>query len=83
LYSGILIGKRVEVLSALDKSLVNKNGLVLDETKNLLVVQSLNGDILKLPKSVVTLNIYGIHGNSSLTVEGSKLAGTSDERIKG
>jgi RNase P/RNase MRP subunit p29 len=82
LYNGLLIGKRIEVLSALDKSLIKKNGLIVDETKNLLVIQSLEGVLLKLPKSIVTLNVYGPRDSIPLMIEGSKLAGTPDDRIK-
>jgi RNase P/RNase MRP subunit p29 len=82
LYNGLLIGKRIEVLSALDKSLVKKNGLVVDETKNLLIVQSLEGVLLKLPKSIVTLNVYGSQDSVPVMIEGSKLTGTPADRIK-
>jgi RNase P/RNase MRP subunit p29 len=83
LYNGLLIGKRIEVLSALDKNLVKKKGLVVDETRNMLIVQSLEGVLLKLPKSIVTLNVYGSRDNVPVVIEGSKLTGTLDERIKG
>lgn len=83
LYNGLLIGKRIEVLSALDKSLIKKNGLVVDETKNLLVIQSLDGMLVKLPKPIVTLNVYGARDNIPVMIEGSKLTGTPDDRIKG
>ena len=77
-----MIGKRIEVMSALDKSLIKKNGLIVDETKNLLVIQSLDGVLLKLPKSIVTLNVYGPRDSIPMMIEGSKLTGTPDDRIK-
>jgi RNase P/RNase MRP subunit p29 len=83
MYNGLLIGKRIEVLSALDKTLVKKGGLVVDETKNLLIIQSLSGSLLKLPKSVMTLSVYDAREDSPLTFDGSKLIGTPDDRIKG
>jgi len=83
MYSELLIGKEIKVLSALDKNLVSKNGLVVNETKNMLIVQSLDGNLVRLPKSVVTLNIYNAIDKKSLVIEGSKLIGTPDERIKG
>ncbi|HVB11594.1 MAG TPA: ribonuclease P protein subunit [Nitrososphaerales archaeon] len=83
MYNELLIGKEIKVLSALDKSLISKNGLVVNETKNMLIVQSLNGNLFRLPKSVVTLNIYSAIDKKSLMIEGSKLIGTPDERIKG
>jgi RNase P/RNase MRP subunit p29 len=83
LYNGLLIGKRIEVISALDKNLVKRNGIVVDETKNILVLRELNGHLLKLPKSIMTLNIWNDKGDSHFMIDGSKLMGTPDERIKG
>ncbi|MHB1867332.1 MAG: ribonuclease P protein subunit [Nitrososphaerales archaeon] len=83
MYNELLIGKEIKVVSALDKSLISKCGLVVNETKNMLIVQSLNGNLIRLPKSVVTLNIYSAIDKKSLMIEGSKLIGTPDDRIKG
>ena len=57
MYSGLLIGKTITVLSSLDKSLENENGLVVNESKNLITVKTPVGKILKLPKAVVMLEI--------------------------
>jgi RNase P/RNase MRP subunit p29 len=83
MYNGLLIGKRIEVIASLDKSLVSKSGLVIDETKKLLVLQQLNGTLLRLPKAIMTLNVQNEKDGSHFTVEGSNLVGTPDERIKG
>ncbi len=83
MYNGILIGKRIEVLSALDKSLIKKNGLIVDETKNLLILESIDGSFLKIPKFGITLNVCADRDKKSLIIEGAQLAGTPDERIKG
>lgn len=83
MYNALLIGKRIEVLAALDKTLIAKKGLVVDETKNLLTIETLNGSLLKLPKSIVTLGVFDSSDKSSITIEGSKLVGTPSDRIKG
>ena len=83
MYNELLIGKEIKVLSALDKSLISKSGLVVNETKNMLIVQSLNGNLIRLPKSVVTLDIYSAIDKKSLMIKGSKLIGTPNDRIKG
>lgn len=83
MYNGLLIGKRIEVIAALDKSLAKKNGLIIDETKNLLIMQQLNGRLLRLPKSVLTLDVENEQDGSHFRIEGSNLIGTPDERIKG
>ena len=71
------------VLSSLDKSLINGNGLVVNESKNLITIKAPGGKMLKLPKSVVTLNVLDDNGSSRMTIEGSKLIGTPADRIKG
>lgn len=83
MYSGLLIGKRIAVLSSLDKSLVNRNGLVVDESKHLITVKTTVGKKLRLPKSVVTLEILDDLANNGMTIEGSRLIGTPADRIRG
>ena len=83
MYSGLLIGKTITVLSSLDKSLENENGLVVNESKNLITVKTPVGKILKLPKSVVMLEILDDLTNSLMTIDGSRLIGTPVDRIKG
>lgn len=83
MYSGLLIGKTITVLSSLDKSLENENGLVVNESKNLITVKTPVGKILKLPKSVVMLEILDDLTNSQMTIDGSRLIGTPVDRIKG
>ena len=83
MYSGLLIGKTITVLSSLDKSLENENGLVVNESNNLITVKTPVGKILKLPKSVVMLEILDDLTNSLMTIDGSRLIGTPVDRIKG
>lgn len=51
----MLIGREVEVLASRDKSMLKLRGLVIDETKNLLVLRTSLDREVKLPKSIVTL----------------------------
>jgi len=78
----MLIGRGVEVLASRDKSMLNLRGLVIDETKNLLVVMTPLEREVRIPKSIVTLSFANIKGEP-LVLEGSKLIGTPAERIKG
>jgi ribonuclease P protein subunit POP4 len=82
LYSGMLIGKQVEVLDSPDKSLISLKGFVADETKNTLVLVMRNDRELRIPKSVVVLSVSNGR-NGPFVLEGSKLIGTPAERIKG
>ncbi len=78
----MLIGREVEVLASRDKSMLKLRGLVIDETKNLLVLRTSLDREVKLPKSIVTLRLENKKGEP-LVLEGAKLIGTPADRIKG
>jgi ribonuclease P protein subunit POP4 len=78
----MLIGKEIEVLASRDKTMLKLRGLVVNETKNLLVVMTTEERQVNIPKSIVTLNI-SLKNSEKLIVEGSKLIGTPSDRIKG
>ena len=67
-----LIGKKVEVVSAQNKTLTGLKGEVVDETKSLLVLDTGK----KLMKVQVSLKIGG------QTIDGKNLVGLPHERIK-
>jgi len=77
----MLIGREIEVLASRDKSMLNLKGLVIDETKNLLVVITSSDRRVKIPKSIVTLSVSN-KMNENLVLDGSKLIGTPSDRIK-
>jgi ribonuclease P protein subunit POP4 len=78
----MLIGREVEVLASRDKTLLKLRGLVLNETKNLIVVITPEERQVKIPKSIVTLNIT-LKNSEKIIVEGVRLIGTPSDRIKG
>jgi RNase P/RNase MRP subunit p29 len=82
MYSGMLIGREIEVLASRDISMLKLKGLVIDETKNLLVVMTPLDRQVKIPKSIVTLSVSN-KLNENMVIEGSKLIGTAADRIKG
>jgi len=82
MYSGMLIGAEIEVIASHDRSMLNLKGLVMDETKNMLVVLTQAEREVKIPKSIVTLSISGGKMDRP-NIEGSSLIGTPAERIKG
>lgn len=53
---GMLIGKKIKVKNALNKSLLGISGKVIDETKNMLLLQTKKGK-KKLIKRQVELEI--------------------------
>lgn len=53
---GMLIGKKIKVKNAFNKSLIGISGIVVDETKNMLTLQTKKGK-KKLIKKQVRLEI--------------------------
>jgi RNase P/RNase MRP subunit p29 len=83
MYAGLLIGKEVEILASRDPCLRALKGIVMDETKNLVTVLTIDESIVKIPKRIVTFEICGFQGSEKLIVEGAKIVGTPADRIKG
>ncbi|MDA4111146.1 MAG: ribonuclease P protein subunit [Thaumarchaeota archaeon] len=81
MFGGMLIGTEILVLASKDKTMNGIKGLVLDETKNMLVILTPEERQVMIPKSIVTLSVPSKPNN--LTIDGSKLIGTPAERIKG
>jgi RNase P/RNase MRP subunit p29 len=81
MFAGMLIGREIVVLASKDKTISGIQGMILDETKNTLLVLTPQNRQLRIPKSIVTLSLEAKPVN--LTIEGSKLIGTPAERIKG
>ncbi len=53
-----LIGKKIKVVDATNKSLIGIEGVVVDETKNLLIVETSKGR-KKLLKEQITIEVDG------------------------
>ncbi|MFI5420181.1 MAG: ribonuclease P component 1 family protein [Nitrososphaerales archaeon] len=77
----MLIGREIAVLASKDKTMNGIRGMVLEETKNMLLIVTPEKKQVFIPKSIVTLSLEAKPTN--LTIEGSKLIGTPSERIKG
>jgi ribonuclease P protein subunit POP4 len=81
LYKGNLMGKIAQVKQSKDSSLIGTRGLIVEDTKNMLLIETSNKRIIKIPKSIVVIDLQ--EGTSkSLAIEGTNLIGTPAERIK-
>jgi len=78
----MLIGREIEVLASRDRTMLKLRGLVVNETKNLLIVLTPQQRQVNIPKAIVTLSISS-KNSEKLIIEGSKLIGTPADRIKG
>ena len=69
------IGKKVKIIDAKNKSNIGLEGVIIDETKNMFVIE--NRKKQKIIKENVTIMI------DNKTIEGKKLTKKPEERIKG
>jgi len=74
-----LIGTQIEVVKAENKGLVGLKGKVIDESKNMIKIES-HGKEKTLAKEQVVLHIY--KDNRVYEVPGKMLVGRVEERIK-
>lgn len=74
-----LIGLNTEVVEAKNKSLLGLKGKIIDETKNLLLIQSKKG-VKKVLKDQVTLTMK--FNSKKIQVEGKLLVGKPEDRLK-
>ncbi len=74
-----LIGLRCKVVASKNKNLVGICGTVVDETKNMLIIET-NGREIKIPKNVVTLHFY--LKEAVVEVDGEVLVARPEDRIK-
>ncbi len=96
MFSKMLIGNKVKIVSSTVPTLIQRSGEIVDETKNTLKIacvdnssKSKNNDkkkIITVPKatSVFELQISnsgGEEGKKSFTISGKEILGTMQERI--
>ena len=73
------IGKKAKVVEAANKDLENIQGIIIDETKHLFVVET-NVGIKKVPKKGSTFQIE--MENKKFNINGDLLLASPEERIK-
>ncbi|ADG13297.1 Ribonuclease P, Rpp29 [Methanocaldococcus infernus ME] len=74
-----LIGLKVEIVSSPNKSLVGIKGRVVDETRNMLFIET-EKKVVKIPKA---LAVFLFHlDNCKVKVDGRLLIGRPEERLK-
>ncbi len=75
------IGLHIEVVSASARELIGKKGTIIDETKNLIRIETSDKKELKIPKTGVTFRLF-LDDKSTFDVEGKKIAFRPEERAK-
>ncbi len=80
LYSSF-IGLKVEITSSSQRELIGVSGTVVDETKNLIVIEKKSGDEIKVPK-VSSIFRFGLDNDEFVDVDGRMIAFRPHERPK-
>ena len=75
-----LIGLPVEIVGSTNKFQIGIKGMVVDETKNVLTVETENG--LKKIQKKGSIFIFKIPNGKKVKVKGEKIAARPEERIK-
>lgn len=74
-----IIGKKIVINDAQNKDLIGLKGVVVDETKNTLVIETNKGE-KNLVKSQITITVT--FNNETVNIEGAELVGRSEDRLK-
>ena len=74
-----LIGLNIKVIKATNKSLIDKQGIIVDETKNTITIEK-NGKEKKLLKTAIVLETK-INGKI-IHIDGKSIAKRPEDRIK-
>jgi ribonuclease P protein subunit POP4 len=75
------IDLEVEITNSSQHELVGLKGRVVDETKNLLIIQKADGKNVKIPK-VSSIFVFTLDDGSKLEILGKKIAFRPEERPK-
>ena len=75
------IGLPIEVVNSSSRNLVGMKGKIIDETKNLITIETANGREVKLSKTACTFRFY-LEGNAYRDVNGSDICFRPEERAK-
>ncbi|RLE60493.1 MAG: ribonuclease P protein subunit [Thermoprotei archaeon] len=76
-----LIGLKAEIIDAKNKCLVGISGLILDETRNMILIGEPGGKKRWVIKEQVVLRIY-LPDGKRVRVEGKVLVGRPEDRLK-
>lgn len=76
-----LIGLEARVVNSSDPGLIGLAGRIVDETRNMLVVECAGGDKM-VPKAAAVLRIT-LPSGEEIEVDGAEIVARPEERIKG
>ena len=74
-----LVGSQIEVVESKNKANIGIKGKIIDETRDTILIECADG-AKRLIKKNITIIVY--QKNQKTRIEGKKLIGRSEERIK-
>ena len=74
-----LIGLKIKLYECSQASLINLSGQIIFETKNMLIIRTLNG-IKKIPKNIILKAILYL-SSTACFIRGNQLIGRPEDRI--
>ncbi len=75
-----LIGLNITIVESRDPGLVGVSGTIVDETKQMIKVKKKTGQVLLVPKGVITFSTKV--DAVKLVINGKRLIGTVNQRLK-
>lgn len=74
------IGLKIKILESSQTSLKNISGKIIFETKNMLIVRTLNNGIKKIPKKIILQCILYLPSTVCF-IKGNQLIGRPEDRV--
>ena len=74
-----LIGLKIKLCECSQSSIINLSGQIIFETKNMLIIRTLN-DIKKIPKKII-LKVILYLPSTACFIRGNQLIGRPEDRI--
>ena len=75
-----LVGLTTEVVASRDSSQIHRKGTIIDESKEMLILETKEGKIM-LPKEVCIFDL-GLPDGTIVRIDGNLLRGRPEERLK-
>ncbi len=75
------IGLTVEVINSHSRNLIGAKGRIVDETKNLIVIESADGKEKRLQKRACTFKFY-LDDGTTFDIEGKEIMFRPEDRAK-
>jgi|Deesub1362B_J571_1020462.scaffolds.fasta_scaffold00004_199 ribonuclease P protein subunit POP4 len=74
-----IIGRRIEIINSSNPNLIGLNGLVVDETRNIIMLKTAKDSVKAVPKDVCIFRVY--LNDKFIDVDGKTLIGRLERRL--